>query len=110
MSIGKKIKLLRDENKITQEELGKYLGVKRSAIANYESGKRRADIETCEKIARYFGVSIDFLIGKSQDDKRDFLYDAEAFFSSGSVTEAEKDQVLKKIIDYYFKSKEMQSS
>jgi len=105
MDIGEKIKQLRDENDITQEDLGKHLKIHRSTVANYESGNRQPDIETCKQIAEYFGVSIDFLVGKKQKKYRDFIYDAKTFFSSDSVTEAEKDRVLKKIIDCYFESK-----
>lgn len=105
MNVGSRIKILRDEKDVTQEELGKHLGVRRSAVANYESGNRQVDIKTCERIAEYFGVSIDFLIGNVKDNPIDFLYNAKAFFSSDSVTDNEKDFALKRIIDCYFNSK-----
>lgn len=105
MNIGAIIRSLREQNKVTQEELGKYLGVQRSAVANYESGKRAVDIITCEKIANYFDVSIDYLLGNDKEVTKDFVYNAKAYFLSDNIPQDEKDKIVKEVMDFYFKSK-----
>ncbi len=68
MNTGEIIKMLRKERGLTQEQLGALIGVQKSAIAKYESGRvenlKRASIE---KLANYFGVSPSFLLGISDD-------------------------------------------
>ena len=50
------LKELRASKDITQEDLAKATGLKRSAIGMYESGKRRPDFETLEIFADYFNL------------------------------------------------------
>lgn len=106
MSIGNKIRDLRKINKITQEELGVFLGVTRSTIANYENGKRQVDLKTSQKIADFFSVTIDYLMGNDESTTKDFMYNAKTYFLSEEITQDEKDRVVKQVMDYYFKSKE----
>lgn len=58
---------LRKERGITQKKLGEYLGVSRSTVAMWESGKNEPDGEMLVKIAEYFDVSTDYLLGRSED-------------------------------------------
>ena len=60
-----RIKEMRIKNRISQAELGRIVGVERSTICQYESGKRKPDIDSLNKMAEYFNVSVDFLIGRS---------------------------------------------
>lgn len=59
-----RLKELRKDYKLTQEQLGKKLGLSRSAIAMYETNASEPDFQTLTKIADFFSVSIDYLIGK----------------------------------------------
>lgn len=60
-----RIKLLRKEKDLLQEDLGRILNVSGRAIGNYETGKRGLDTEIASKLADFFDVSIDYLLGKS---------------------------------------------
>lgn len=60
-----RLKLLREEKKLLQEDLGKIIGVSKSAIGFYENEKRDMSPETIIKLADYFEVSTDYLLGKS---------------------------------------------
>ncbi len=60
---GDRLKLLREEKKITQMELGKFFGISDAAINYYEKNKRQPDTELIAKIAEYFNVSTDYLLG-----------------------------------------------
>lgn len=61
-----RIKELRESKGISQIILGKYLGVARSTICQYEKGNRQPDPLTLQKIADYFGVSVDYLLGREE--------------------------------------------
>ena len=62
-----KLKELREERKISQTSLGNYLGVTRSTICQYEKGNRQPDFETLKKLSEYFEVSVDYLIGNTDN-------------------------------------------
>ncbi len=60
-----RLKQLREENELSQSELGEQLGVSRGTISFYESQKRTADIEFLAAAAKFFGVDYDYLMGVS---------------------------------------------
>lgn len=60
-----RLKILRSEKGILQRELADYLNVSRVTITQYENGSRSPDDETKIKIAQYFDVSLDYLMGFS---------------------------------------------
>ena len=60
-----RIKKLRQEKEVYQADLAKYLGLKQQTISAYENGTNEPDLKTLNKIAKYFDVSIDYLIGRS---------------------------------------------
>lgn len=60
---------LRKEHGRTQEEIAQVLQKKRSTIAGYETGGKEPDMKGICTLARYFGVSTDYLLGYS--DERD---------------------------------------
>lgn len=68
-----KLKELRKEHKLSMKELGKILGLSESTISLYEAGKREPDIKTLIKMADYFKVSVDVLIGRDETNKDDIL-------------------------------------
>lgn len=59
---GTKLKELRKEDKITQEELAEKMGVSKTTIVNYENGNRKVPLEMVVKISRYFNVTVDSLL------------------------------------------------
>jgi len=60
-----RIKKLRQEKGVYQADLAKYLGLKQQTISAYENGTNEPDLKTLNKIAKYYDVSIDYLIGRS---------------------------------------------
>ena len=68
MSMGDIIKELRIEKGITQEELGKIIGVQKSAMRKYESGMvQNIKRTSIQKLSDYFGVSPSYLLGISSN-------------------------------------------
>ncbi|WP_240418188.1 helix-turn-helix domain-containing protein [Paenibacillus periandrae] len=67
MKYGHRIADLRDEKHLTQEELALKVGITRSALSHYENNRREPDYETIQRIADFFTVSVDYLMGRSED-------------------------------------------
>lgn len=59
-----KIRELRKERNLTMKKLGESIGVAESTISLYETGKRQPDNEMLKKIADFFNVSTDYLLGR----------------------------------------------
>lgn len=58
---------LRTQKGLTQAELSKTLQVSASSIGMYEQGRREPDNETLGKIANYFNVTTDYLLGRTDE-------------------------------------------
>lgn len=76
MNFGLKLKNLRKEHNLTQQELAIKIGVSASAVGLYEQERREPDNETMVKIAKCFDVSVDYLLGFSKISEDDFAYAA----------------------------------
>lgn len=63
--IGRRIKELRTENGLTQQELAKILNVSSMSISFYENEQRKPDSEFIIACSRFFDVSTDYLLGKT---------------------------------------------
>ena len=67
MFFNEKLKMLRKENGLTQEELAEKLNVSRQAITKWESGDGTPDIENLKQISILFGISIDELVKEDRN-------------------------------------------
>ena len=76
---------LRKKSKLTQSQLAERIGISRSAIGNYENGIREPDFETLEKIADFFNVDMNYLLGESLSEKE--LYERYHVYSLTSELE-----------------------
>lgn len=65
-----RLKELRKKRKISQLKLAIDLQLNQNAISRYETGVREADYATLIKIADYFDVSIDYLLGRTDNPQR----------------------------------------
>ena len=63
MTIGTNIKRLRQNKGVTQEQLGEVLGISSQAVSKWENESALPDILILPKLADYFGISIDELMG-----------------------------------------------
>lgn len=60
----RRLKQLREEKKLSQEEVAKKIGVGRTTYAMYEQGNRQPDYDILIAIAEFYEVSVDYLIGR----------------------------------------------
>lgn len=61
-SIGERIRKLREDNSLTQEELGRILNVKKAAVSKYETDKISMNLDSIKILAEYFHTPISYLL------------------------------------------------
>lgn len=65
-----RLKKLRKERNISQLKLALDLNMNQNTISRYENTERQADYETLIKFADYFNVSLDYLLGRTEDKNK----------------------------------------
>jgi len=66
IAFKERLRLLRIEKELSQADLAEIIHVTRLTISNYELGRREPDFTTLFLLADFFGVSVDFLLGRSE--------------------------------------------
>ena len=92
-TLASRIKELRISKNLTQEEFGQLFGIVKSTVSLYESSKSNPDDELKKKIASYFGVSLDYLMGETDDSTR--YRDINADIDAERDFDAELKELLK---------------
>ena len=64
------INVLRKKSGLSQKEFADLFNVHQTAVSQWETGKTTPDKETLIKIANYFGVSIDYLLGNTEQKEK----------------------------------------
>lgn len=70
MSFGERLKQLIEENNLTQRQLSRELNMAPTTLSGYANGYREPDFLTLTMFADYFQVSVDYLIGYSDNPHR----------------------------------------
>lgn len=65
MCFAERLQELREDKSISRKELSRILNITISALGMYERGRREPNIEMLIKLADYFNVSLDFLVGRT---------------------------------------------
>lgn len=65
--INEKIKKLRNESKLTQEQLAKYLDVDQTMVAKLENGTRALNVTMVDKLCSLFGCTEEYLVGNGTE-------------------------------------------
>lgn len=101
MSFSEILKKLRTEKGLTQEDLAKLTGLKRSAIGMYESGSREPKFEVLELLADFFNVDMNTLLDRpNTNDNLAVLDDPEVRMLARKAFDnnPEKAKLLKRLI------------
>lgn len=69
MEYHKRVKDIREDNDLKQEEIAKLIGTSQSYYAQYENGKRPIPFERMIQLAEYYKVSLDYLAGRTNNPK-----------------------------------------
>ncbi len=106
--IGNRIKLLREEFNLKQEDLAKKIDVSPSAIGMYERDLREPNDDITLKLANFFGVTTDYLLGKSDIRNPEELKNVQFANAGGLDTKGLDEEDMKELqrqINYIKKMK-----
>ncbi len=106
--IGRNLKLLREANGFTQQQVADSLNIQRSAYANYESGERETPINILEKAAELFGCELAILFDEDANAVKDMLVCA---FRADDITPDDLREIaaFKNIVLNYLKTQRLLS-
>ena len=63
----KRLKDLREDRDLKQQQVADYLGITRSAYSNYENGIREIPLAVLMKAADFYQVSVDYMLGRTDE-------------------------------------------
>lgn len=101
MEFSERLKDLRKQVGLTQVDVTEKLGISQPAYASWERGVKKPTQENLVKIAKILNVSVDYLVGNSEE-KSDELDNIELLFrmNSKGLTEEEKEIFKKELIEF----------
>jgi len=102
VNIGNKISKLRKDKNWSQSDLAKRLEASREIIGKYERGENLPSIEMVAKMAKEFGVTVDFLIGEGENAT--FDKDTVNRISDIQKMDSETKNILFNVIDTYIQN------
>ncbi|OXT13387.1 transcriptional regulator [Streptococcus sp. KR] len=105
-----RLKKLRKKEKLTQKDIATFLNISQPAYQQFESGKKKMNLETMEKLADYFNVSTDYLLGKTDipdpdsDIDLDSAIDNSVAYDGTPITDNDRE-IIKDFLKDYFANK-----
>ena len=90
LKIGRNIRRLRTEAGLSQEELAQALHISPQSVSKWERGEGYPDITALPGLSRYFGVTLDELIGMDELDDWGFFSHVNNLWRAGEFDEAER--------------------
>ena len=99
---GDRLKELRNRKHLTQEQLAEILKVNRAALANWETNRAYPDVNIIKELAIFFGVTIDFLLGKDKDNLAARI--AEVLKQNKGLLSKEEEEFLLKMNQNYIET------
>ncbi len=101
MNIGAKIRELRKEKRMTQEELADYLHISSQAVSKWETGASAPDIDMLPKLAIFFGTSLDSLLDFDQSKLDAAIEQILIESGRGGKDPARSEAILRKALEKY---------
>ena len=108
MEFSERLKKLRKQTQLTQVDVAEKLGISQPAYASWERGVKKPTQENLIKIAQILNVSVDYLVGNS-DNTEDKLDNIELLFrmNSKGLTDEEKEIFKKELIEFMEKRRKI---
>lgn len=99
------MKKIRESLQLTQVKVANDLKLSRQVYNFYENGKRNPDMQTLIKIADYYGVSIDYLLGRTNVIKPENI-DEDDLLSKINTADSETKASVEQFLNYLLYEKE----
>lgn len=107
-TFGKRLKYLREKNKISREDFAQKVGVSYWSVSKYETDSRTPDPETISRIADLFDVSVDYLMLRTDDPSphnneektmKEFLEQPALYWDEGIPAHPEGVKMFKELLE-----------
>ncbi|MEE1014101.1 MAG: XRE family transcriptional regulator [Clostridia bacterium] len=98
-----RIKMLRKSTGTKQVDLCKFLGITQGALSGWENERYEPDIESIKKLAEFFNVSIDYLLGRAESNTIPFSYSEKDVLKIpvyGTIPAGVPMEAIEDILDY----------
>lgn len=107
MEFHERLKAVREDRDIKQNEAAEKVGIKNNTLSSYESGSRKPDYDTLIKLADLYGVSVEYLLRgkKEQSEDSGSLF----FFDTEGLSKEEIDDIKRHIEFVKWKAKSERS-
>lgn len=89
ITFGQRLKALREKRELSQGELGKRFTLSQSTIAYYELNKKQPNQDTLNKMADFFEVTTDYLLGRTDNPSQTLSEEARELIDNLELTDAE---------------------
>lgn len=103
--IGRKLKQLRKDKGMTQEDVAVQVDITRSTISNYEIGRRTPHLKDLQKLAAIFNVGLDYFGLSEKDETFELLQRAKEVFKSDEVDRITKESLYQEFMKLYLEMK-----
>lgn len=108
VDIGSRIKQVRLDRGLTQQDVAEQMGVSRVYYSQWESNDRRISAEQLIQFAKIFKVPLDTFEDNSPEHTLfNTMLELDALFTSAEVSQVDKDKAIKDIMEIYWKSREL---
>lgn len=99
---GQRLRELRSKKNISATALGKVLGIAQTTVSNWENSGYEPNYEMLVKISRFFGVSIDYLVGNDDDTNKNEIsrLAKELYEDLNELPEDERQDIEKGLLEY----------
>lgn len=101
-NVGTKIKVLRKNKHITQQELADDLKLSRATISNYEVNRRSPSIDDLKLLADYFGVGLDYFGTEVANASFEISSRVIGYFKNDSISIDDKIELFNDILSAYY--------
>lgn len=107
-----RLRELRHNKNLSQADVAEFLRISRQAYNFYETGKREPDNETLQKLASFFDVSTDYLLGRTDErnsgsisNDEDWPSDVKVMMRDASKLNDEQKEIVRRLIKEFVNEK-----
>lgn len=107
--LGEKLKALRKERNLKQDDIGELFGITKASVSNWENGRRSPNIQQLQRLANFYHVPLDYF-----QEKQSFRIDmgvdellqkTKSLLISEQVSIEDKERIFNEVMRLYLEQK-----